>query len=52
MKEPLRAAGAPSPVAARIDQTLLRADATASEIDALVASALQHRFAAVCLNPA
>ena len=51
MNQPFRTGGAPSPVAAYIDHTLLRADATATEIDALVDTALQHRFAAVCVNP-
>jgi deoxyribose-phosphate aldolase len=34
-----------------IDHTLLRADATAAEIDRLCAEAVTHRFAAVCVNP-
>jgi deoxyribose-phosphate aldolase len=34
-----------------LDHTLLRADASASEIDRLCAEALAHRFAAVCVNP-
>lgn len=34
-----------------IDHTLLRADATAAEIDRLCAEAVTHRFAAVCINP-
>ncbi len=34
-----------------IDHTLLKAEATAAEIDKLCAEALEHRFAAVCVNP-
>jgi deoxyribose-phosphate aldolase len=34
-----------------IDHTLLRADATAADIDRLVAEAVEHRLAAVCVNP-
>jgi deoxyribose-phosphate aldolase len=34
-----------------IDHTLLRADATAAEIDRLCSEAVTHRFAAVCVNP-
>lgn len=37
-------------LASHIDHTLLRADATASEIDALCAEAIEHRFASVCVN--
>jgi len=33
-----------------IDHTLLRADATAAQIDRLCAEAREHRFAAVCVN--
>jgi deoxyribose-phosphate aldolase len=33
-----------------IDHTLLKAEATASEIDKLCAEAREHRFAAVCVN--
>lgn len=39
------------PIAAYIDHTLLRADATAAEIDRLCDEAREHRFAAVCVNP-
>jgi deoxyribose-phosphate aldolase len=35
-----------------IDHTLLRPDATATEIDELCDEALRHRFAAVCVNGA
>jgi deoxyribose-phosphate aldolase len=35
-----------------IDHTLLKAEATAAEIDKLCAEAVEHRFAAVCVNPA
>lgn len=34
-----------------VDHTLLRADATAAEIDRLCSEAVTHRFAAVCVNP-
>jgi deoxyribose-phosphate aldolase len=34
-----------------IDHTLLRADATAADIDRLCAEAMEHRLAAVCVNP-
>lgn len=35
-----------------IDHTLLKAEATAREIDALCDEAREHRFAAICVNPA
>ena len=34
-----------------IDHTLLKPEATAREIEQLCAEALEHRFAAVCVNP-
>ena len=34
-----------------VDHTLLKADATQSQIEALCAEALQHSFASVCVNP-
>lgn len=34
-----------------IDHTALKAETTAAEIDKLCAEAVQHRFAAVCVNP-
>ena len=37
-------------LAAYIDHTLLRPDATAAEIDRLCDEALRHRFASVCVN--
>jgi len=37
-------------IAGRIDHTLLRADATAREIERLCAEAEQYRFASVCVN--
>ena len=40
----------PAELAARIDHTLLRADATEAEIERLCEEALVHRFAAVCTN--
>lgn len=39
-------------VAGTIDHTLLKADATASDIDTLCNEALEWRFATVCVNPA
>ena len=51
MNEPANNEAAASPIAAHIDHTLLRADATAPEIDALCQSAREYRFAAVCVNP-
>jgi deoxyribose-phosphate aldolase len=38
-------------IAALIDHTLLKADATETEIDRLCDEALGHRFAFVCVNP-
>lgn len=38
-------------LADRIDHTLLKAEATRSEIQKLVAEATEHRFASVCVNP-
>ncbi len=38
-------------IAARIDHTLLKADATEEDIRKLCEEARQHRFAAVCVNP-
>ena len=37
-------------LAAYIDHTLLKPDATAAEIDELCAQAIEHRFASVCVN--
>jgi len=42
----------PSSLAPFIDHTLLRPDATATDIDRLCDEAAEHRFAAVCVNPA
>lgn len=44
--------GASRDVAAMIDHTLLRPDATRTEIEQLCREAIDHRFATVCLNPA
>ena len=44
-------ADVPLDLARHIDHTLLRPDATASEIDRLCVEAREHRFAAVCINP-
>jgi deoxyribose-phosphate aldolase len=46
------AGGAPPPVASMIDHTLLKADATRGEIEALCREAAQFGFATVCVNPA
>ncbi|MSR74411.1 MAG: deoxyribose-phosphate aldolase [Planctomycetes bacterium] len=44
--------GTPKPgIAAFIDHTLLKADATEREVDQLCAEAAQHGFASVCVNP-
>ncbi len=45
------AGGAPSGVAGMIDHTLLKPDATSTEIDALCREAAQFKFATVCINP-
>ena len=37
-------------MASHIDHTLLKADATASDIDELCGEAMEHRFASVCVN--
>jgi deoxyribose-phosphate aldolase len=42
----------PSELAPFIDHTLLKADATADEIETLCREAREHRFASVCVNPA
>jgi deoxyribose-phosphate aldolase len=42
----------PRDIAARIDHTLLKADATRTQIEALCAEAREHGFATVCVNPA
>lgn len=46
------AKGGGGAVAGLIDHTLLKADATATEIETLCREAAQHRFATVCVNPA
>lgn len=43
--------GAAGGVASMIDHTLLKADATRTEIEALCREAAEHRFASVCVNP-
>jgi deoxyribose-phosphate aldolase len=45
------AGGAPSEVAAMIDHTLLKPDATRKEIEELCREAAQFKFATVCVNP-
>ncbi len=47
--------GCPDParlgdMASHIDHTLLKADATAADVDTLCGEALEHRFASVCVN--
>ena len=44
--------GGGAAVAQLIDHTLLKPDASASDIETLCAEAAQHRFATVCVNPA
>ncbi|HVZ19656.1 MAG TPA: deoxyribose-phosphate aldolase, partial [Vicinamibacterales bacterium] len=45
------AGGAPPDLAAMIDHTLLRPDATRQQIETLCREAAQFRFATVCVNP-
>ena len=45
------AGGAPAPVAAMIDHTLLKPDATRTDIDKLCREAAEFHFATVCVNP-
>jgi deoxyribose-phosphate aldolase len=45
------AGGAPASIAALIDHTLLKPDATRQEIDELCREAAQFGFATVCVNP-
>ena len=45
------AGGAPTGVAAMIDHTLLRPDATRQQIEELCREAAQFKFATVCVNP-
>lgn len=52
--EPLPRRAAPAsdtPIAALIDHTLLKPDATPAQIEALCHEAAQYRFASVCVNP-
>src|SRR5260221_3943400 len=44
--------GAPSAIAAMIDHTLLKPDATRHDIEELCREAAQFEFATVCVNPA
>src|SRR5262249_35916914 len=46
------AGGAPSGIAAMIDHTLLKPDATRQNIEDLCREAAQFKFATVCVNPA
>lgn len=41
----------PADLAGHIDHTLLKPQATAEQIDTLCDEAIEHRFAAVCVNP-
>jgi deoxyribose-phosphate aldolase len=45
------AGGAPAAVAAMIDHTLLKPDATRAQIEQLCREAMQFSFATVCVNP-
>jgi deoxyribose-phosphate aldolase len=45
------ARGYPASIARMIDHTLLKADATAAQIETLCSEARQHGFATVCVNP-
>jgi deoxyribose-phosphate aldolase len=42
----------PRDIASSIDHTLLKPEATAPEIHRLIAEAIEHRFAAICVAPA
>jgi deoxyribose-phosphate aldolase len=44
-------ADVPTDLAGFIDHTLLRPDATATEIDRMCVEAVEHGFASVCVNP-
>ena len=46
------AADVPTDLAGYIDHTLLRADASAAEIDRMCDEAVRYKFASVCVNPA
>ena len=48
----LATGGAPAGVASMIDHTLLKADATRTDIETLCREAAQFKFATVCVNPA
>ncbi|MFH1681057.1 MAG: hypothetical protein ABIH26_10480, partial [Candidatus Eisenbacteria bacterium] len=48
---PVGAGGVPKDVAGLIDHTILRANATRAEIEALLEEAKRFRFASVCVNP-
>ena len=43
---------APTELARRIDHTILKPEATAPEVHKVVAEAIQHQFASVCVAPA
>ena len=48
----MAAAMTPAELASKIDHSLLKPEATAPEIHRLIAEAIEHRFAAVCIAPA
>jgi deoxyribose-phosphate aldolase len=41
----------PKELAAKIDHTILKPEATAAEVDKVVAEALEYKFASVCVSP-
>lgn len=41
----------PAELAAKIDHTILKPEASAAEVDQVVAEAIKHRFASVCVAP-
>jgi deoxyribose-phosphate aldolase len=45
------AGGAPTSVSGLIDHTLLRPDATRTDVERLCDEAVEHQFATVCVNP-
>jgi deoxyribose-phosphate aldolase len=47
----MNSAPSPAEFARRIDHTLLKPEATAAQIDHLCDEAIEHGFAAVCVNP-
>ena len=41
----------PAELASRIDHTILKPEATAAEVDRVLAEAIEHRFASACVAP-